>query len=100
MERNGPAAAVRKFKKRFPTPNESTVWTFRTRIEADLKIAVSKGTIAPRALPKYQSKTGRPLLLGDLDSMVQRYLLSASNWGAVLTRASAVSAAKALLKKY
>ena len=32
--------------------------------------------------------------------MVQKYLLAASNRGAVLTRASAVSAAKALLKKY
>ena len=48
----------------------------------------------------YLSKPGRPLLLGDLDSMVQKYLLAASNRGAVLTRASAVSAAKALLKKY
>ena len=37
------------------------------RVEADLKIAVSKGATAPKALPKYQSKTGRPLLLGDLD---------------------------------
>ena len=40
------------------------------------------------------------MLLADLDSMVQRYILGASNRGAVITRAVAVSAAKALLKKY
>lgn len=32
--------------------------------------------------------------------MVQQYLLAASNRGAVLTRARAISATKALLKKY
>ena len=49
---NGPAAAVRKFKQHFPTLSESTVQTFRTRVEADLKIVVSKGSTAPKALPK------------------------------------------------
>ena len=39
-------------------------------------------------------------MLADLDSMVQRYILGASKRGAVITRAGAVSAAKALLKKY
>ena len=78
---------------------ESTVQAIRTKVEVGLKIAVLKSTTAPKALLKYQSKTERPLLLGNLDSMVQRYLLAASNWGAVLTRASAVSATKALLNK-
>ena len=40
------------------------------------------------------------MLLADLDSMIQRYILGASNRGAVITRAGAASAAKALLKKY
>ena len=40
------------------------------------------------------------MLLGDLDSMVQKYLLAASDRGAVLSKVSAVSAAKALSKKY
>ena len=97
---NGPATTVRKFKQRFPTLNESTARTFRTKVEADLKFAASKGVPIKKSIPKYKSKTGRPLLIGELDSMVQRYLLAASNRGAVLTRASAVSAAKALLKKY
>ena len=96
----GPAAAVRKFKEQFPNINESTVRTFRQKVEADLKEAKAKGITPRKSIPKYESKTGRPLLLGDLDSMVQRYLLAASNRGAVITRASAVSAGKALLNKY
>ena len=46
-------------------------------------------------------KTGLPLLLADLDSMVvQRCILSTRNQGAAITREGAVSTAKALLKKY
>ena len=44
---NGPAATVRKFRQRFPALNESTSWTFRSRVEADLKAAKSKG-ISPK----------------------------------------------------
>ena len=40
------------------------------------------------------------MLLVDLDAMAQRYILGASNGGAVITTAGAVSAAKVLLKKY
>ena len=95
---NGSATAVRKFKHRSPTLNESTVQTFCTRVETNLKVAVSKGTAAPKALPKYQSKTGRPC--SQVTLMVQQYILAASNRGAVLTRARTISATKALLKKY
>jgi len=96
---NGPAATVRKFR-RFPTLIESTTRTFQSKVEADLKAAKAIGITPKKAIPKFAVKTGRLLLLGDLDSMVQKYLLAASNRGAVITRASAVSAAKALLKKY
>ena len=51
-------------------------------------------------MTKYKTKTGRPLLLGELDAMVHKYLWAASNRGAVISRTSAVSAAKALLQKY
>ena len=71
-------AAVRKFKH-FLALNECTVGTFPIRAEANIKIAVSKGTTAPKALPEYQSKMGQPLLVDDIDSVVQRYLLDASN---------------------
>ena len=39
---NGPAAALRKFR-RFLALNESTARKFRSRVEADLKAAKSKG---------------------------------------------------------
>ena len=97
---NGPAATVRKFKQRFPALNESTTRTFRSKVEADLKAAKIKGITPKKVIPKYNGKTCRPLLLGDLDSMVQKYLLAASNRGAVISRLSAVSAAKAVIKKY
>ena len=88
---NGPAAAVRKFKQQFPSINEITAHTFRKRVETELKKAKTKGITPSKSLPKFQSKTGRPLMLGDLDSMVQKYLLATSNRGAVITRASAAS---------
>ena len=97
---NGPAATVRKFRQRFPALNESTSWTFRSRVEADLKAAKSKGISPKKAIPRYRIKTRRPLLLADLNSMIQRYILGASIRAAVITRAGAVSAAKALLKNY
>ena len=40
------------------------------------------------------------MLLADLNSMIQRYILGASIRAAVITRTGAVSAAKALLKNY
>ena len=51
---NGLAAAVKKFKQRFPTLNEITIQTFRARIA----IAYRKSTTAQKVLPKYQSKMG------------------------------------------
>ena len=61
---------------------------------------MSKDISPKKAIARYRIKTGRRLLLADLDSMAQRYILGASNREAVITRAGAVSAAKALLKKY
>ena len=97
---NGPAATVRKLRQRFPALNESTARTFRSRVEADLKSVKSNGISSKKSYSKIQNQNGTTLLLVDLDSMVQRYILGASNRGAVITRAGAVSAAKALLKKY
>ena len=51
---NGPPAATRKLEKHFPFLNESTVRTFYTKVEADLKFAVSKSTTVQKALPKHQ----------------------------------------------
>ena len=61
--------------------------------------AKKEGREPSKSLQKYQSQTGRPLLLGDFDSMVQSYIVSMSNRGAVISRSIANSAAKALMKK-
>ena len=78
---NGATAAVRKFKGKFPNLNESTVRGFPDRVEEELKKAKNNNIASKTSLSKYRYKTGRPLLLGDLDSMVQKYLLAASNRG-------------------
>ena len=98
--KNGPAATVRKFRQRFPALNESTARIFHSRVEADLKAAKSKGISPKKVIPRYRIKTGQPFQLADLESMVQRYISGASNREAVITRAGAALAAKALLKKY
>ena len=96
----GPAAAVRQFKRKFPKLNESTEHYFKKRYEDSLNERNENETTPSKALTKYKTKTGRPLLLGELDAMVQKYLRAASNQGAVISRTSAISAAKALLQKY
>lgn len=68
---NGASAAVRKFSKKHPRLNESTVRSMRQKYEEELKkvgFQESASSITPK-------KRGRPLLLGnDIDMMVQDYL--------------------------
>ena len=45
-------------------------------------------------------KRGRPLLLGKLDEMVQKYIKAASNRRAVISRSMGNATAKALLVRY
>ena len=94
---NGPIATVRKFQQRFPNMNESTARTFRKRYESDLADAKRQGKTPSTSLPL--KPQGRPFLLGEIDEMVQRYILEASNRGSVITRGVAVSTAKALTAK-
>ena len=96
----GPAAAVRPVKRKFPKLNESTARYFKKRYEDSLNERNKNETTPSKALTKYKTKTGRPLLLGELDAMVQKYLRAASDRGAAISRTSSVSAAKALLQKY
>ena len=96
----GTAAAIRKFRKNFPKIKESTAREFRKKYEEELREAKKEGREPSKSLQKYQSQTGRPLLLGDFDSMVQSYIVSMSNRGAVISRSIANSAAKALMKKH
>ena len=66
---NGPAAAVRKFKKAFANINESSIRGFRKRYEKE--IAQAKKDQRHTAIILPTQKRGRPLILGKLDSLVQ-----------------------------
>ena len=74
----GAIAAVKRLKKDFPILNESTIHEMKKRYEELLKTK----TKVPQIIPKYRVPTGRPLLLGDIDQMVQSYIkaLRARGW--------------------
>ena len=97
---NGNSAAVRKFKDEFPRLNESTVREFKKRYTAEVANAAKEKREVKEAIPRYSSETGRPLLLGDLDSMVQTYIKQLSNRGGVVNRTIANATAQALLTRY
>ena len=79
---NGPAAAVRKFKSRFPKLNESTVRSLRQKYKSELTRSKQKDTILEPRIPK--EPTVRPLPLGNkIDAMVQKYIIASSNRGNV-----------------
>ena len=88
---NGPAAAVRKFKKDFANINESSVRGFRKRHKKE--IAQAKKDQRRTAIIIPTQKRGRPLILGKLDSLFQRYISAASSRGSVITRSVLASTA-------
>ena len=96
---NGPAAAVRKFKTRFPILNESTARSFRKKVEDEIKKAGKEKRQPRKEIAKYSLPTGRPLLLGYLDHKVQSYLKALSNRGGVINTTIANATAKALIKR-
>ena len=96
--KNGPAAAVRKFKSQFPKLNESTVRSLRQKYQSELTRSKQKDTILEPCIPK--EPTGPPLLLGNkIDAMVQKYVIASSNRGNVISRSIATSTAKALIPR-
>ena len=95
--KHGPAAAVSKFKSKFPKLNESTCRSTKKKYEKKLDMAQHK-QMHRKKLPSLRG--GRPLLLGKLDQMVQSYIMAASNRGAVITRSMAVSTSRTLMKRY
>lgn len=97
---NGNIGAVRKFKAEFPRLNESTVRDFKKRYTPELANAAKEKREVKKSILRYSSKTGRPLILGDLDSMVQTYIKQLSNRGGVVNRAIANATALALLSRY
>ena len=60
---NGVATAVWKFKKIFPDLNESTVWSFRKKVNAELKKASMEKRKPSKVIVKHSSPKGRPLIL-------------------------------------
>ena len=77
---------------------ESTAPTFRQKYKSELLEAKRKERAPLTSIAK--SQIGWPLLLGEIDGMVQRYLVAASNRGAVISRAVAIGTTKALMSRY
>ena len=73
---NGAAAAVRKFKGTFKNLKRKYCAWLQETVETELKNAKKEKRNAPKKLPLV--KQGRPVLLGDVDSMVQKYILAAT----------------------
>ena len=78
----GATAAVRKYKKDYPTLNASMVHEMKKRYEELLK--KTKKDVISKSIPKYRTPTGRPLLLGDIDQMVQSYIKAGRTRGSHL----------------
>ena len=71
---------------------------FRKRYEKEIAQAKKDQRNTSTILPT--RKQGRPLMLGKLDALVQRYTSAASNRGSVITRSFVTSTARALLDRY
>ena len=95
---NGAATCVKRFKTDFPKLNKSAVPDFKRKYEQELKSARRNGKKIDRVLTV--EKRGRPLLLGKLHEMVQKYINAASCREAVITRSTAVSTVKALIRRH
>ena len=62
--------------------------------------ATKEKTEVANVIPKYSSHTGRPLFLGELDSVVQTCIKQLSNRGGAVNRAIANATAQALSTRY
>ena len=89
---NGTAAACRKFKSKFNI-GESTVRSFKNKYE-QIKGAKRKNETPEKVIK--DKKRVRPILLGEIDDMVQRFLLSLRKKGGVVNEVVARSVAKTL----
>ena len=67
----GNASAKRKFKPQFPHLNESTVRNFKSKVQNEIHKASITKRKPMESISKYSSPTGRPLMLGELGSMMQ-----------------------------
>ena len=94
---NDPAATARKTGSKSQPVNESTVRGFCAKYKAELeKTRKEKRPIAPNL---NVLQRGRPLLLGSLDQMVQKFLLVLRSRDGLITSVIAISVAKALIAR-
>ena len=96
---HGNTAAARKFKSKFSHLNESTVCSFKKKVEGEIKKTSKERREPKQQISKYSSSTGRPLLLEDLDRMVQSYLRALCNRRGVINTTIANTTANALIKR-
>ena len=78
---NGTTAACRKLKSKFNI-GESTGRSFKNKYEQMIKSAKRKNEIPEKVIK--EKIRGRPILLGEIDDMVQRLLLSLRKKGGVV----------------
>lgn len=93
----GHTAATRKFGSKSRPINESSARGFCKLYHEEIKTAKKeKQSIETKlaVLPR-----GRPLLLGSLDQMVQKFIFAVRNRGGLITTAIAISVAKALISR-
>ena len=76
---------------------DSTIRSSKTRVIKEIKDASKEQREVTQSLKKYSKPTG-PLLLGELDAMVQSYIKAVSSRGALVSLA--IAAGKALIHKY
>ena len=97
---NGNMNALTKFKTGFPKLNESAVRSFKKKYYEELGRHKKEEFEASQRICKYSRQTSRPALLGEVDEMVSKYLLSLSKSGGVVNTTVANATAKALMSKY
>ena len=97
---NGNINTVRKFNPEFPSLSESTVRSFKKKYYEQLREKSKEELDKSQTIPRYSQKTGRPLLLCELDEMVRKYPLTLSKRGGVINTTVANATAKALMSKY
>lgn len=71
-EEHGTSRAVRHFKPKYPGINESTVRTFKSKYNKEVKAAEIEYRQPMQVI--LSQPRGRPKMLGEIDDMVQRYL--------------------------
>ena len=77
---------------------DSTIRSSKTRVIKEIKDASKEQREVTQSLKKYSKPTG-PLLLGELDAMVQSYIKAVSSHGTLANSSLSVASGKALIQK-